>query len=178
MGLVPHLTTERLLLREARRSDFDQYATIVMDPKRATPPGAVDRRTAWRMFTASQGSWIVDGIGAWAIEHRESGAFVGTIGAFYREPPPGPNEESDDLEIGWTLVEQHRGRGFATEAARAVVQYALPARNAVRIVAHVDHDNPASIRVAEKLGMRYEREVPWYFETRLRRYVLDAASVV
>jgi RimJ/RimL family protein N-acetyltransferase len=171
MVRVPHLTTERLLLREGRRSDFEDFATILMEPKkRPSAPEPVDRRTAWRLFSASQGAWVLDGLGAWSIEERATGAFVGTIGVFYREPPPCPNPE--DLEIGWNLVERFRGRGFATEAARAGVTHAFETLKAPRIVAHVDHDNEPSIRVAEKLGMHYEREVPFY-DVRLRRYVLE-----
>jgi RimJ/RimL family protein N-acetyltransferase len=104
------------------------------------------------------------------MEDRASGSFAGTVGAFHREPPPGPNVD-DDLEIGWTLVEAFRGHGLATEAARAMVAHVQDTRNPQRVIAHVDHDNPPSIRVAEKLGMRYEREVSFY-DVMLRRYVL------
>lgn len=172
MAIVPQITTERLLLREARRDDFDAFASIVMDPERPTPPGPVDRRTAWRIFAAGQGHWVVDGIGFWSMEERASGAFVGSIGAFLREPPPGPTEtDAGDLELGWSLVARFRGKGLATEAARAIVDHVLEAKKPPRVVAYIDHDNPSSIRVAEKIGMRYQREVAFY-ETRLRRYVL------
>jgi RimJ/RimL family protein N-acetyltransferase len=173
MAIVPHITTERLLLREARREDFDAFASIVMDPERPTPPGPADRRTAWRIFMAGQGAWVMDGLGFWTMEERETGAFVGSIGAFLREPPPGPTAaDVDDLELGWSLVRRFRGRGLATEAARAVVAHLRETTKPPRVVAYVDHDNASSIRVAEKIGMRYEREVDFY-ESRLRRYVLE-----
>lgn len=174
MGIVPHITTERLLLREARRADFEAYASIVMDPARPAALPPVDWRMAWRMFNAGLGQWLMDGIGHWAIEDRATGVFIGSVGAFHREPPPGPCDPAD-LELGWSMVRGHRGRGLATEAARAVVAHAFDTRRAPRVVAHIDHDNPASIRVAEKLGMRYEREVAFYDE-RLRRYELPAKS--
>ena len=173
MATVPRITTERLLLREGRRTDFEAFATIVMDPKRRIPAGPVDRRTAWRQFLAMQGNWTLDGIGWWTMEDRATGAFVGNVGTFLREPPPGPNDEGE-LEIGWSLVERFRGRGLATEAARAMLAHVIETLKPPRLIAHVDHDNPPSIRVAEKLGMRYEREVDFY-GTRLRRYVLDPA---
>ena len=172
MVTIPRINTERLLLREPRRSDFEAFASVVMDPRRTSPPPA-DRRTAWRQFLSSSGTWIVDGIGWWAVEERETGAFVGSVGAFYREPPPGPND-ADDLEIGWSLVAGLRGRGFATEAAAAMLAHVSETKKPPRVIAHIDHDNARSIRVAEKLGMRYEREVSFY-EDRLRRYALDFA---
>ena len=113
---------------------------------------------------------MIDGIGWWAMEDRATGAYAGTVGAFHREPPPGPNEV-DDLEIGWSLVEGFRGRGLATEAARAMVAHVVDTRRPRIVLAHIDHDNASSIRVAEKIGMRYEREIDFYGE-RLRRYVL------
>lgn len=171
MATIPRITTDRLLLREARRTDFDAYATILMDPKRRMPPGPVDRRTAWRHFIAMQGSWMLDGIGWWTMEDRETGAFVGNVGTFLREPPPGPNDEGE-LEVGWSLAEAFRGRGLATEGARAMVAHVIAGWKPPRLIAHVDHDNPPSIRVAEKLGMVYEREVDFY-DVRLRRYVLE-----
>lgn len=172
-SIVPHITTDRLLLREARRSDFEAFAAIVMDPEDALPAGPFDRRAAWRLFEAEQGAWIIDGIGIWSMEDRETGAFVGGVGAFRREPSPSPNEP-DDLELAWSLARPHRGRGLATEAARAVIAFVLENRKPSRVIANIDHVNSASIRVAEKLGMRYEGEVAFY-EERLRRYVLTAS---
>lgn len=172
MTAVPEIRTERLLLRGARRQDFEPFAAVVMEPGR--PGGAVDRRTAWRMFNAGLGQWVMDGIGHWAIEERETGAFAGSIGAFHREPRPGPCDPAE-IELGWSISASVRGRGFATEAARAVVAYAFATKKVAHVVAYIDHDNPSSIRVAEKLGMKYERDVDFY-ETRLRRYVLTATT--
>ena len=159
-----------MLLREARRADFEAFAAIVMDPEDAPESGPLDRRATWRLFKAEQGAWLIDGIGLWSIEDRETGAFVGGVGAFQREPPPSPNDP-EDLELAWSVARSFRGRGLAVEAARAVVAYVFETRKPARVIAHIDHDNASSIRVAERLGMHYEGEVAFY-ETRLRRYVL------
>lgn len=171
MAAVPQITTPRLLLREARREDFESFAAIVMDPERLE---RADRRTAWRIFNAGLGQWLMDGIGHWAVIERTTGAFVASVGAFHREPLPGPCDPSE-VELGWSVARPFRGRGLATEAARAVVAYVFETRRAAHVVAHVDHDNPSSIRVAEKLGMRFDREIDFY-DTRLRRYVLASSS--
>ena len=166
--MVPELATERLLLRGARRDDFEAFASIVMDPTRSVPP--VDRRMAWRMLNATMGAWIVDGVGQWALEERATGSFVGIAGALHREPVSGPNDDGD-VELAWTLVSAHRGKGFATEAMRAIVTHLTSVVRPARIIAHVDPENAASMRVAEKLGMTCVGEVPFY-EMKLRRYVL------
>ena len=172
MSVVPQITTERLLLRGARREDFEPFAALMMDPER--PGGGVDRRMAWRMFNAGLGAWILDGVGFWNVEERATGAFVGNVGAFHREPPPGPCDPNE-LELGWSLVREFRGRGLATEAARAIVTHVFETRRASFVIAYIDHDNPSSIRVAEKLGMQYERDADFYEDIRLRRYVLERA---
>lgn len=74
------------------------------------------------MFNATQGAWIVDGVGQWTLEERATASFVGVAGALHREPRTGPNEEGD-VELAWTLVRESRGRGFATEAMRAIVSH-------------------------------------------------------
>jgi [ribosomal protein S5]-alanine N-acetyltransferase len=109
------------------------------------------------------------------MEERASGAVVGSIGGFHREPRSGP-DDTDDLEVGWSLVRRFRGRGMATEGGRAMMAHVFDTMKPSRVIAHVDHDNPASIRVAEKIGMRYERDVEFY-DTRLRRYELTAKSM-
>lgn len=168
--MVPRITTDRLLLREAQRGDFEGFAAIVMDPKRPIPPGPVDRRTAWRLFTSCHGIWMLDGFGWWTLEERSTGAYVGSVGAFMREPAPSPNEPND-LEVGWSIAESLRGRGYATEGAAAALAHAQSLKSGKRIVANIDDINVASIRVAEKIGMRYDGDVPFY-DVRLRRYVL------
>lgn len=80
--LHPRLTTPRLLLREFRTADFDEYAENMADPE-ATKflSGTTDRRTAWRMFSAAAGYGVLQGAGWWAIESKETGQVVGDVGA-------------------------------------------------------------------------------------------------
>ena len=66
----------------------------------------------------AMGHWAIRGYGFFSVEHRETGAWVGRIGPWYPEGWPGP-------EVGWTLSPDHRGRGYATEAARASVEFAF-----------------------------------------------------
>lgn len=153
---VPRLHTARLLLRELRGGDFDAYAANVADPVVARfTGGPVDRRTAWRQFGCATGNWMLQGIGWWAIEHGESGAFAGTVGLFYRDG-------FEDLEIGWTVLRAFWRRGLASEAASEALRYARETRGVDRTIAFIAPENEPSIGVARRIGMRFEGEVPFY----------------
>jgi RimJ/RimL family protein N-acetyltransferase len=168
--IVPRITTRRLVLRELRRSDFDAYAACLAD--RVEPPGPVDRRTAWRIFAASTGVWLLDGVGWWAVELAETSEFVGTCGAFYREAHPDRETTDKELELGWTIVPAFRRRGYATEAAAAALDFAFERRRPRRVIALIHHDNHPSIRVSEGIGMHFEREISFY-SIRLNLHVAE-----
>jgi RimJ/RimL family protein N-acetyltransferase len=163
---VPRLTTDRLVLREYRMSDFDAFAAHLMDPSTAFL-GAQDRRTAWRIFGCNMGAWLLQGAGWWAIEHRESGTLVGNIGAFFRETWP-------EIELGWNTFRAHWGRGFASEAALEVTRYAFEVRRERRVTALIDPSNTASLRVAAHVGMTHESDTDFFGGT-TGRYVRAAA---
>jgi RimJ/RimL family protein N-acetyltransferase len=169
-AIVPRVETPRLVLRGFRASDLDAFAANLGDPAATEHMGGVvDRRMAWRMLTSSVGLWLLTGGGWWAVEDRATETFVGTVGAFFRETAP------DDLELGWTVVRAHWGRGIATEAARAAAAYAFENQGKASLYAHIDARNVASLRVADHLGMRYEGEADFYGEP-TGRYVLERAA--
>lgn len=167
LASIPRLTTARLFLREFQVRDFDAYAASLADPAATRfTSGVCDRRTAWRLFAAQTGSWLLNGGGWWAVEQRESGVVVGTVGAFFRET------DAALLELGWSLYPAHWGHGFATEAAAAALQSALEAHGPRRVVAHIAAENHASIGVSKHLGMTYEGDVDFYGQP-TGRYVLE-----
>lgn len=162
---IPRLTTARLLLREFRMADFEAYAANLADPAATTfTGGPCDRRAAWRAFAAQTGSWVLNGGGWWAVEQREGGAFVGTVGTFVRETA------EDRVELGWSLHPAYWGQGFATEAAAAALQFALDTRGAREVIAHIAAANLASLGVSKHLGMKYDADVDFYGEP-IGRYV-------
>ncbi len=172
--IVPRLTTERLVLRGFARGDFDAFAADLA--VRDVPPGPVDRRTAWRMFLSCSGTWLIHGIGWWGVELAATKELVGTCGAFHREPHPDRETPAEDLELGWTIFAPFRKQGYATEAARAVLDFVRRETKEPRIIALIDHENSASIRVAENIGLRYERDIDFYQEVRLRLYALSRTA--
>lgn len=163
---IPRLTTARLLLREFRTADFDGYAENMTDPEASKfLAGTADRRTAWRMFLAAAGSWVLQGAGWWSVEVRETGEVVGDVGAFVRDGCP-------DFELGWTLYRRFWGQGFATEAAKAALAFAFDGHRAKRVIAHITAANTASVAVSQRLGMKYEADVDFFGES-LGRYALE-----
>ena len=82
------------------------------------------------------------------VVERDTGLVVGGIGLF------GPPEDGR-VELGYGIVESRRGRGYATEAARAMVQMALGLPGVTEVIAGVDPSNAASVRVLEKAGLSF-----------------------
>ena len=154
---IPVLVTERLRLRGFRASDFDDYAAMYRDREvlRYLLGGGSepwDRGRSWRHMAFLLGHWQLKGYGVWAVEHRETGAFVGAIGFADPEGWPG-------CELAWTLARRWWGHGYATEGARAALDYGFTELGKERIVSLIHPENRASIRVAERIGERLEGRV-------------------
>jgi RimJ/RimL family protein N-acetyltransferase len=148
----PRLTTERLVLRMFRGDDFDAYARIFGNPEVARYLGdgkPLDRLAAWRSLAFVLGHWALRGYGLWAVEEHATGRLVGRVGLLNPEGWPG-------LEIGWALARDAWGKGYATESARRVLDYAFADLRLHRLISLIYPDNAPSIRVAERLGERLE----------------------
>jgi RimJ/RimL family protein N-acetyltransferase len=98
-------------------------------------------------------SYRQHGFGLWLVEAKGEGVPVGICGLLKRgEPVPG-------VEVGYAFLPSSRGKGYAYEAASASAAYAREVLGVARLHAVVNSDNAASIRLLEKLGMRFERMV-------------------
>jgi RimJ/RimL family protein N-acetyltransferase len=146
------LETDRLVLRPFAAEDIDAYARIHADPDvmRYLTGLPLARWEAWRSLAMMAGHWLLRGYGFWAVEEKATGAFVGRIGLYYPDGWPG-------REVGWTLGKEHWGKGYATEGGRAAMRYAFDTLGWDHIISVIHPENRNSIRVAERLGMRYER---------------------
>ncbi len=85
------------------------------------------------------------------------GTFIGRCGSAVREL-----EHGAEREVGYILAREHWGKGYATEAASAVRDHAIRELGLRRLIALIAFGNEASVRVAEKLGMVFEREVRFH----------------
>ncbi len=152
---IPTLTTERLILRPYRRSDFARYAAFCADPERTRFMGGPrDAEEAWAWFTNDYASWGLHGFGTLAIER--AGMMIGFAGLVH--PPHFP-----EPECGWGLFEGAEGYGYATEAAAAILAHTFATTALASVVSYVDPENTRSARVAERLGGVIDRTArsPW-----------------
>ena len=148
--MMDSLQTDRLKLRMLRESDFDAYAEMCADPEVMRYIGdsqPLARPMAWRNLATMIGHWSLRGYGLWAAEERSSGAFVGRIGFWNPDGWPG-------FELGWMLHRQFWGHGYATEGARAALDFAFSRLAQPHVISLIHPKNAASIRVAQRLGER------------------------
>lgn len=150
----PVLRTPRLVLRAHRPEDLRASAAMWADPRVVRHIGGKPqtREEAWGKVLRYRGLWALLGYGYWAVTRRSDGRFLGEAGLadFRREVRP----RLDAPEAGWALARAAHGRGYATEAVRAVLAWADAALPARRTVCLIDPGNAASFRVARKCGYR------------------------
>jgi RimJ/RimL family protein N-acetyltransferase len=144
------IRTERLLLEPVSVDDFDEIATLFADDRVMAALGGTATRSCSAWLTRQIESWRVHQLGPFVV--RQAGGFVGLVGLTRTDFDAG---FTPAIEIAWRLAFDHWGRGYATEAARAVVRDAFDRLGLAEIVAVTTPDNVRSRRVMEKLGMVY-----------------------
>ena len=152
---IPTLETERLTLRPFRENDLTRFFELLQDPDVVRFVG--DRRSptlqeTWRAIAGGIGHWALRGYGQWAIEERISGRIIGRTGIINPAEWPGP-------EVGYLLGRTWCGRGFATEAAGAAMDWGFEQIGFPDLLSLIDPDNHPSIAVATRLGESLRGEV-------------------
>lgn len=166
MATTTKIETERLVLRRPRLSDAAALHAAYGDPevmrfigdgKTMTPA----KTKAW--IETALARWKADGFGHFVIEKDRK--VVGRAGFLVWDPDEwktGTLAELGDhaaVELGWLLAREHWGNGYATEAAGALRDYAFRDLKLERLISLIMHGNDASVKVAERLGARYVRDV-------------------
>jgi RimJ/RimL family protein N-acetyltransferase len=142
------LETPRLILRPTRREDFAPWADFMADPESARfIGGAQPRSVAWRGFLSMAGAWAIQGFAMFSVLEKPSGRWIGRIGPWQPEGWPG-------TEVGWGIVRDRCGLGYATEAATAAIDWAFAELGWTEVIHTIDVENVASKVVARKLGSR------------------------
>ena len=154
MKIPSSLETERLILRPFVIDDFDSFYSFMSDgestrffdfsPRQKTHDGA---KTLLQWVIHSYDS--PNPTFALAITDKATRRYVGSSGL-------APLKQDHLAECFYSLQRESRGKGFATEATWAVVEYGFSELGLEKIIAYVSPDNPASVRVAERLGMENE----------------------
>jgi RimJ/RimL family protein N-acetyltransferase len=147
----PVLETERLILRCPQEADLDGFAEMMADPEAAKFLGGVIPRSAvWRGLATLAGSWVIRGYGMFSVVEKASGRWIGRIGPWFPEGWPG-------TEVAWGLRPSAWGKGYATEAAEACMDFAFERLGWEEVVHTIDPANAPSQAVAKRVGSRYLR---------------------
>jgi RimJ/RimL family protein N-acetyltransferase len=150
---IPELETARLRLRALRLDDFDVFAAMWREPDVVRFIGGVPltREDAWSRFLRQMGMWHYLGFGVFAIEDKETGAFIGVAGFHDLHRDITPSIEGT-MEAGWVLSTAVQGKGMAEEAMRAALAWADCGHAMKRVTCIVRPDHSASLHIASKLG--------------------------
>lgn len=176
--------SERLVIRSFQSADLIDIHRILDltfgDGSKIDDPEAIAERASWLQWSILSHKWYPTlyqpPYGERAIVLKSSGELIGSIGlvpcldSFEQLPsldtgrvPPG--YRSAEVGLFWAIDPEHQKRGYASEAARALIDYAFRELKLMRIIATTEYDNLASQAVMRKVGMRIERnplsEPPW-----------------
>lgn len=149
---MTELVTTRLVLRRLTADDLAWLAALRGDAevmRYIGSAGAVPLEQTRERLDRYLACWATHGLGMFSVREGPDGAPVGWAGLQ-------PLEGTEEIEVGYAFGPSAWGRGYATEAARAVVRWGFEERSLERIVAIAYPENDASRRVMDKLGMRYE----------------------
>lgn len=145
--------TPRLLLRPPEARDVQVMFEIHQDPEVVRHIGTGipgDIAVAWRNVAIMIGHWQMLGFGPWIITGRETGEILGRVGMWDSAGGPG-------VELGWMLRREAWGQGYATEAARAALDWGWAHTGYDYVISEIHLTNTPSIRIAEKLGGTLDR---------------------
>jgi ribosomal-protein-alanine N-acetyltransferase len=149
----PVLSTPSLILRALRPSDLTDLYEYASDPE-------IDQYVPWEHYKNIEEArenlnefieeYDKDGLGAWGIEHCTDAKLIGIINTSI------PHRINRRVEVGYTIARPYWGKGYATEALQAVIQFGFEKMELVRMEAVVLPENIASVKVLEKAGMTFE----------------------
>lgn len=150
------LETKRLMLRRFVLPDLDDLFKFYSDPDviKYIPDAPRSYGEAKEEL-----EWFLNGhptfpeLGLWATIDKETGQFIGRCGLL-----PWTIDGQHEVEVAFALSKAYWGQGLATEAAQALVHYGFEHLGLSRLICLIDHDNEGSIKVASKVGMKFEKE--------------------
>ena len=169
------LRTPRLDLRKMNEDDAGFIVELLNDAAFLRYIGDKGVRTIddarQYLLTGPIASYQRFGFGLYLVELRASGAPVGMCGLLKRDT-------LEDVDIGFAFLPQHRSRGYAVEAASAVMRHARASLGLGRIVAIASQDNGGSAKVLRKIGFRYERLIRLpHDENDIKLFASESAAV-
>lgn len=169
------LETDRLILRTWVDEDLESMLAINQDPKVMEYfPSLQDLEMTKNFIDKVNVHFENHGYSLYATVRKDTGEFIGFIGLF---TPEFESHFTPAIEIGWRLSSNHWGQGFATEGAKAVLDYAFRELKIPEIVSFTAASNAKSIRVMQKIGLKHNEADDFYHPklddtSLLKRHVL------
>jgi RimJ/RimL family protein N-acetyltransferase len=152
-GLV--LETARLRLRRFRREDIDAVFAIIGDAiAMKYYPKTFDRNDAEEWVERNFRRYAEHGYGFFAVTLKDADEMIGDCGIIHQSI-----DGKDELELGYHFRRDRWGRGYATEAAKACMEFAFRTLDAEKLISLIRPENMPSRRVAERNGMKIERQI-------------------
>lgn len=150
---LPFIHTERLALRNMCEDDDAFTYELNSDPEVMRYTGDISFASVAdaRAFLKDYQKIVATGLSRWMVIDRQSGESVGWCGL--------RKLEDGEVDLGFRFLQRHWGKGYATEAAKACVDYGFKHHQLDYIIGRVMHDNHASARVLEKVGMTYWKDL-------------------
>ncbi|MBL7490681.1 GNAT family N-acetyltransferase [Frankia sp. AgB1.9] len=145
------LETDRLTLRPLRLADVDAFLALHADDRVNRFVGSYTRDQALVRLETVEKQWTNRGHGLFAVQLKTTGEFVGRIGPQFWD-------EFGEVEMAWTLRAEAWGRGYATEAAQACIDWAFEHLAENYLAAYIHPENAASHHVARRLGFSVLRD--------------------
>ena len=151
--------TKRLIIREIGLSDIDVMLELPSDPEVHLYLGGktiTDRNELLDRIHLLQEEYKDYGVGRWAMIHKDTKEFIGWTGLEYVTKEI--NQHKDFYDLGYRLLKEFWGQGYATESALASLQYIFNELNANVVYAMADIANASSNKVLNKVGLKYITE--------------------
>ena len=150
------LETRRLILRRQLPEDLDSLFKLYRDPDvvRYIPDAPHTYEEAREEL-----QWFLNGhpkhpeFGLWATIYKETGKFIGRCGLL-----PWTIDQREEVEVAFLLAKEYWGQGLGTEVAQAILEYGFEQLRLSRLICLIDRDNLASIKIATRIGMIFEKE--------------------
>jgi RimJ/RimL family protein N-acetyltransferase len=145
------LESQRLRFRQFRESDFQHVVAFHQDPLTISIYGQFSPADAWRRLATGLGHWQLRGFGPFALEHKETGEYVGACDLWFPEG-------WQDIEIGYGIAPKFRRQGYAAEAVRRIREHGYKDRGFDKLVSYIQPSNLASQAVARSVGATADGE--------------------
>ena len=149
--------TERLILRPFEEKDVDEVFALRSDEEFMRfirqPQTKRGETISWMQMLSEK--WAAEDIGFCAVIEKETGKFAGWCGLWRLK-------ETKEIEVGYAIAKNFQKKGYATEAARKMLEYGFCELNLEKIVAVAYPENEASQNVMKRLGMKYVKTGEFY----------------